>query len=117
MTERPFRPSHTELEFACMPGRGCLRERLSGAPDYKTAQFLDHEVDDIDLRMGHSTDQDFTEHVGPYVEISFWNTENPETGRVFHSQNYAFPNWEQIRQLRDYCDFLLKLRPAGGDQP
>jgi hypothetical protein len=45
------------------------------------------------------------------IDISSFHVTDLTSHRVFHEIVSVYPNWRQVEQLRDFCSYLLLLRP------
>ncbi len=73
---------------------------------WSSTSLLDVAEEKVELRVGVGEAEDKEDHVS--VGLYTWHVENPDTGRVFHTNLEILLNWEEVRQLHAYLGFLLQ---------
>ena len=100
-------PYNTELGFK-MYGTFGVRERVGKESPFETLDLVE-SPDVLTVEFGYSEDDDITEEPGFYIVLGGHHVQNEKTGRVFHGNLRVHPDREQVRRIRDYCDYLLTL--------
>ena len=106
-------PYNTELGFK-LDGTFDVSERVGDESPFETLSLVE-SPDVLSVEFGYSEDGDVTEEVGFFIGLSCHHVKNEETGRVFHANLRVHPDREQVKRIRNFCDYLLKLPPIEGE--